>query len=169
MFREIRRSKQALPPEDCRDILARGTSGVLAVAGDGGYPYAVPLSYIYRDGKVYFHCARSGHKIDAIRREPKASFCVVDQDKVVPEEYTTDYRSVIAFGTVREMEDGPEKRAAVEALMRKYFPGDSQENRDRYIDGAWAPLCILEFSIDHLSGKEATELARKKAKNNTVS
>lgn len=162
MFREMRRNRQILSREECREILERGTSGVLALAGDDGYPYAVPLSYSYRNGKFYFHCAKSGHKLDALRREPKASFCVVDQDMVVPEEYTTYYRSVIAFGTVCEMEDGPEKRAAINALMVKYFPGDSQESRDKYIDGSWTPLCMLEFSVEHITGKECIEFTRKR-------
>lgn len=162
IFREMRRGKQALSQAECREILRHGTSGVLALAGDGGYPYAVPLSYTYQDGKIYFHCAKSGHKLDALRREPKASFCVIAQDQVVPEEYTTYYRSVIAFGAVREMEDGPEKQAAVGALMQKYYPEDSRENREKYIHDSWAALCMLEFSIEHLTGKECIELTRRK-------
>ena len=74
---------------------------VLALLGDNDYPYAVPISYVYDDGKVYFHSAKSGHKIDAIQRTAKASFCVIDEDLVVPEEYTTYFRSVIAFGRIR--------------------------------------------------------------------
>ena len=85
MFREMRRKKQRLSAEACEAILAEGTSGVLAVDGDGGYPYAVPLSYVYQDGKLFFHCAKSGHKLDAVRRNPRASFCVIGQDRVVPE------------------------------------------------------------------------------------
>lgn len=162
MFREMRRSKQALSQEECQEILERGTFGVLAVAGDNGYPYTVPLSYMFQEGKLYFHCARSGHKLDAIRRNPKASFCVVGQDKVVPEEYTTYYRSVIVFGTVQEMPEGPEKHAAVNALMKKYFPGDSQENRDAYINDSQPRLCMLEFTMEHITGKECIELTRQR-------
>ena len=87
MFREMRRNGQELPLEECTAILNRGTSGVLALSGDDNYPYAVPVSYAYDGYKLYFHCAKSGHKIDAIRRNAKASFCVIDQDLVVPEEY----------------------------------------------------------------------------------
>ena len=86
MFRAMRRKRQQLSREEAEAILERGTSGVLAVAGDNGYPYAVPLSYVYQDGKLWFHCAKSGHKLDAVRREEKASFCVIDQDLVVPED-----------------------------------------------------------------------------------
>ena len=82
MFREMRRSKQQLSQEETEAVLTRGTSGVLSVLGDGGYPYGVPLSYVYHDGKLYFHWALSGHKLDAVRACPKASFCVVDRDQV---------------------------------------------------------------------------------------
>ena len=74
---------------ECDAVLFRGTSGVLALAGDEGYPYALPISYVYDGERVYFHCAKSGHKLDALRRCPKASFCVVDQDQVVPQAYTS--------------------------------------------------------------------------------
>ena len=110
MFREMRRSKQQLSQEETEAVLTRGTSGVLSVLGDGGYPYGVPLSYVYHDGKLYFHWALSGHKLDAVRACPKASFCVVDRDQVVPPEYTTYFRSAIAFGTVRVVEDPEEKQ-----------------------------------------------------------
>ena len=161
MFRELKRKKQALSQADCAAVLDRGTHGVLALAGDDGYPYAVPLSYLYEDGKLIFHCASAGHKMDAIARCGKASFCVVDQDRVVPEEYTTYFRSVIAFGRVRVLEEEGEKRAAIDALARRYFPGDTQENRDAYIAKEWAGVALLELTVEHLTGKQATELVQK--------
>ena len=164
MFREMRRKRQALPPEACRAILEGGTSGVLALAEEGGYPYAVPLSYVYDGERLYFHCARAGHKLELIRRDGRASFCVIGQDQVVPAEYTTYFRSVIAFGTVRILEEDGEKRAAIEKLAVKYAPADSRENRDSAIDREWAPLCMLEMEVEHLSGKEAIELVRQREK-----
>ena len=160
MFREMRRKRQALPLERCEEVLRRGTSGVLALSGDGGYPYAVPISYCYDGSRRYFHCAKEGHKLDAIRREPRASFCVIDQDQVVPEEYTTYFRSVIVFGRVTVLEDDGAKRAAVEKLALKYAPADRAEHRREYIDREWAPLCMLEMTVDHMTGKEAIELVR---------
>lgn len=162
MFRQMRRSRQALPQEECAAVLERGTHGVLALVGDDGYPYAVPVSYVYADGKLYFHCATSGHKLDAIMRCPKASFCVVDQDQVVPLEYTTYFRSVIAFGTICMLENDQEKRDAIEKLAVKYAPEDSREHRNQYIEKDWVPLCMLEMTIEHLSGKEGKELAVKR-------
>ena len=166
MFREMRRKRQQLDEAACRAVLERGTSGVLAVSGDDGYPYAVPLSYVYNGGKLFFHSAKSGHKIDAIIRSSKVSFCVIDQDQIVPEEYTTYFRSVIAFGTVRILEDDNEKREAVRMLTVKYAPDDSEENREQAIEREWKPLCMLEMKNEHMTGKEAIELAVKKAEEN---
>ena len=126
MFREMRRKKQQLTQEETMVILREGTSGVLSLTGDEGYPYGVPLSYVYDGDKLYFHCAKEGHKIDAIRKNPKASFCVIAQDEIVPEKYTTCYRSVIAFGSVRILENEGEKRRAIEELALKYAPEYNQ-------------------------------------------
>ena len=161
MFPKMRRSKQALSPEEMESILLDGTSGVLALQGEGGYPYAVPLSYVYTGGRFYFHCARAGHKIDAVRHSPKASFCVIDQDQVVPPEYTTYFRSVIAFGRTRILEDEAEKQAAIWLLAEKYCPGDSPEHRQEAIRREAGGLCLVSLSIEHMTGKQAIELVRE--------
>ena len=164
VFREMRRKKQVLSQKEVEDILHRGTSGVLALLGDNDYPYAVPISYVYDNGKVYFHSAKSGHKIDAIQKAAKASFCVIDEDLVVPEEYTTYFRSVIAFGRIQIIENDSEKRAAIEKLAIKYAPEDTAASRDDAISREWKPLCMLEMTIDHVTGKEAIELVKEKEK-----
>ena len=161
MFRAMRRKRQAQSPEACAAILARGTSGVLALSGDDGYPYAVPLSYVYDGGAIYFHCAREGHKLDAIRRETKASFCVIDRDEVVPQEYTTYFRSVIAFGRARVLEEETEKRQALEKLAARYSPAYPQ-GREREIDRLFQQVCMIELTVEHMTGKEAVELIREK-------
>lgn len=160
MFPAMHRKKQLLSQEETAAVLARGSSGVLALAGEDGYPYAVPLSYVYDGGRLYFHCARSGHKLDAIRRCEKASFCVIDQDQIIPEEYTSYFRSVIAFGRVRILEDEGEKRAAIEKLALKYAPDSTVEDRKQVIQKEWEPLCMLEMELDHVTGKEAIELVQ---------
>ena len=162
MFREMRRKKQALTEEEIIKILTDGTAGVLAVDGDGGYPYAVPLSYVYHDGKIFFHCAKSGHKLDAIRRNPKASFCVIGQDQVMPQEYTTYFRSVIAFGKVRILEDDAEKWDALRLLAKKYYPEAGAQAHDDAIRHDYAPVCIVELIVEYMTVKEAIELARNK-------
>ena len=161
MFRKMRREKQSLSPEICEDILNRGTSGVLSLSGDDGYPYAVPLSYVYTDGKIYFHSAKTGHKIDAVKRSGKASFCVIDKDEIVPSEYTTYFRSVIAFGKIKIISDDEDKLTAIKKLALKYSPDESSESLDSAIKKEWSPLCMLEMSISHMTGKQAIELCRR--------
>lgn len=160
MFREMRRKRQMLSEDNCSKILREGSSGVLALSGDNGFPYAVPISYVYDGKKLFFHCAKSGHKLDAVRRNPKASFCVISQDTIVPEEYTTYYRSVIVFGTIRILENHEEKRAAIENFCLKYTPLDTKEQRSNIIEREWNGLCMLEMTIEHLTGKEARELIK---------
>ena len=164
MFHEMRRKNQLLPQEESVRILERGASGVLALYGEDGYPYAVPMSYQYDGETLFFHCAKTGHKLDAIRHCEKASFCVIDQDKVVPEEYTTYFRSVIAFGTIRILETEQEMRAALQRLAQKYRPDGTAQDHTREIDGSLSRVCVLEFSIEHMTGKEAIELVRQRNK-----
>lgn len=163
MFPEMRRKNQQLPKEETIRILQTATSGVLALTGADGWPYAVPLSYVYDGGKIWFHCAAAGHKLDALRANPKASFCVVEQDQVVPEEYATYFRSVIAFGTVRVLEDGAQERTAIEKLAGRYWPEAGAERRDAEIARYAGRMLMLELSIEHVTGKESIELARQRA------
>ena len=160
MFREMRRKNQLLSDEISREILKKNTSGVLSLMGDEGYPYGVPLSYVLVGDKIFFHCAKEGHKIDAIRREEKASFCVIDQDKIVSEEYTTYFRSVIAFGKAHILESDEEKMNAIRILTRKYSGDQGEEGIDKEIGKHFANLCMIQFDIEHLTGKESIELVR---------
>lgn len=161
IFRKMRRFNQKLSNEETLEILKRNTSGTLACFDENGYPYAVPLSYVYDDDKIYFHSAKSGHKIDAIRFYPKASFCVIDQDQIVPEKYTTFFRSVIAFGRVHIITDEALKREAITKLAKKYSY-DYQEGIEEEIKQAQEALCMLQFDIEQMSGKEAIELVKQK-------
>ncbi len=162
MFREMRRKKQILSNKEIIELLEKGTSGVLALLGDNEYPYAVPISYVYDNSKIYFHGSKMGHKIDAIRKCSKASFCVIAQDEISPEKYTTYFKSVIAFGKIRILEDENKIREAIEKLAIKYHPTDSIENRNQEIAREWKALCMMELSVEHMTGKEAKELAKKK-------
>ncbi len=160
MFREMRRRKQILTQEECKEILYRGTSGVLAVSGDDGYPYAVPMSYVYADNRLYFHCARKGHKKDALRRNDKVSFCVIDQDQIVPERYTTYFRSVIAFGKIREVTEKEEMKRILMLLACKYASLQTEQQHAEAIQAEWAEVCVLLLDIEHMSGKQAIELVK---------
>lgn len=162
MFREMRRKRQLLTQAECVEILNRNTSGVLAVLGDNGYPYAVPLSYVYDGNALYLHCVKSGHKTDAIKSCDKVSFCVTDQDDVVPQEYTTHFRSVVLFGRASVLNNEDEIRTAIEKLAIKYNPTDSKQHRDEVIKKEYAAMCIIKIDVEHLTGKEAIELAKSK-------
>ena len=162
MFREMRRKKQILSNEEVTKILEKSTSGVLAVIGDDDYPYAVPVSYVYYDSKIYFHGAKSGHKLDAIKKNAKVSFCIIDKDDIVKEEYTTYFRSVIAFGKAYVVEDEKEIMESIEKLSIKYYPEDSEENRNEMIEREKRVLCMVRIDIEHVTGKEAIELVKMK-------
>ena len=150
-----------LNDEECLSILNSSTSGVLACLGDDGYPYAVPLSYAYCGGCIYFHCAPSGHKLDAIMGCDKASFTVVANDDVAPLEFTTKFRSVICFGRVSVVQDDDEKLFGLRLLGDKYAPGHTRE-RDKEIDSLFPRTVVLKFEVQHMSGKEAIELVRER-------
>lgn len=153
-FRPMRRKNRQMSEERCVEILKNATSGVLALSGDDGYPYAVPLSYVYDGGAIFFHGAKKGHKLDSLRRDDRCSFCVVDRDDVAPEEYTTRYRSVIAFGRIHEIRDEREMREAVTVLAKKYNPTDALEHREKYINDDFPAMSMLRLDIEHMTGKE---------------
>ena len=158
-IRPMRRHRQQLSREECERILGRCTSGVLALTGDGGYPYAVPLSYVYADGAIIFHSAVEGHKVDAIRRDSRCSFCVIEQDEIKPAEFTTYFRSVIAFGRIQILEDDNEKVQALRLLGSRYSPGD-EHGLQHEIDKSLDHVLLLRLDVEHLSGKHAIELVR---------
>lgn len=153
----MRRGRQQLTNETCEEILRNATSGTLALLGDGDYPYAVPLSFVYADGIIYFHSAKSGHKIDAIHHHNKASFCVIAMDEIHGEEFTTYFRSVIAFGRITIVSSPEEKQEGARLLGHKYNP-DDEAALGREIEKSLAHMELLRFDIEHLTGKEAIEL-----------
>lgn len=159
-FRSMRRKRQQLSEKENISILQKATAGTLALLGDNGYPYAVPISYVYADGKLYFHSALSGHKIDAIRNCDKASFCVIDQDEVHPEKYTTYFRSVIAFGRIHIIEDEQEKLETARLLGDRYNP-NQEEALQKEIEKGLSRMVMIRFDIEHLTGKEAIELVNQ--------
>ena len=161
MFREMRRKNQALPREECLRILNEHENGVLALSGDDGYPYTVPLNHSCMDGNIYFHCAVEGHKLDAIRSCDKATVCVIDADEVDAENATTRYRSVVVFGRVRLLEDENEKRRALIALGARFCPG-REEAIMQEINESIHHTGVIELTIEHISGKENKDLARQR-------
>ena len=161
MFRDMRRKNCAISAEAAAKILREGDFGVLALSGDDGYPYAVPINYAVEGNKIYFHSAKVGHKLDAIRRNDKASFCVVDRHEVIAEEFTTYFTSAIAFGRIRIVEDNddPDKLRGLELLADKYSSTASPERRAKEL-GRLSALVVPVMTIEHLTGKAARELVK---------
>jgi len=154
MFREMRRKEQQLSKDTTERILAAGRTGILGVMGDDEYPYTVPVNYVYDHGKIFFHSATTGHKLDGIQRNNKVSFCVIEKDEIVPEKFATDYRSAIAFGKASIVTDEALKNHTLELIVQKYSPGLETEGADEIRRG-WEIVCIVEIAIDHVTGKEA--------------
>lgn len=161
MFRKMRKEAQLLPHEEALHILEKGTSGVLALLGDGNYPYAVPMSYAYENGKIYFHSAPTGHKIDAAKGHEKASFCVIARDEIIPLNFTTYYESAIAFGRIRFVEDKEEYLHGMHLITDKYSP-NHPTGPDQAIAASMGHMLILRMDIEHLTGKQALELSKGK-------
>lgn len=157
MFREMRRKKQLLQEEDSIRILRTCTAGVLGINGDDGYPYTVPMSYAYVDGKIFMHSAKEGHKIDSIKKNNKVTFTVIEKDEVIQQTFTTHYRSVAVFGKARLLIDDKEKRIAIEKIVEKYSP-DYLKEANIEIDKEWDRFCLIEIKIEHITGKAAKEI-----------
>ncbi len=157
MFREMRRKKQILSKEETVEILKSCTSGVMGVHGDNDYPYTVPVSYVFEDDKLFIHSANEGHKIDSIHRNDKVSFCVIDKDEVIQEDFTTIYRSVSIFGRARILTDASEKRYALERLVEKYSPDYIAKGQEE-IERGWDRVCSIEIIIEHMTGKATIDV-----------
>ena len=162
MFREMRRKNCVISRETAEKILREGDYGVLALSGDDGYPYAVPINYAVDGDKIYFHSAKIGHKLDAIKNNDKVSFCVVDRHDVVAEEFTTYFSSAIAFGRMKIIEDNadPDKLRGLELLADKYSSTASAERREKELSRLSA-VVIPVMTIEHLTGKAARELVKR--------
>lgn len=151
MFREMRKSKREVFGQDITNILNKGEYGVLGTIGENGYPYTVPLSYVYVNDAIYFHCAFEGNKIDNIKYNSKVSFNVVTNIKLQSDKFTTGFESVTAFGNAIFTE-GEEKIEALKAFIEKYSP-DFKEEGLKYISRAAAATCIVKIQIERITGK----------------
>ena len=155
MFREMRRKKQALSEEECVNILINEPRGVLAVLGDNDYPYAVPLSHVYVDGKIYFHgTVMESHLRDSIERHEKVSYCVIDKG-VKSDSWWYTFKSVIVFGRMRTIKDKDLKIEKLTYLGNKFFP--TEEETKSEIDRLLDVTKLYEITIDHMSGKIVKE------------
>ena len=138
-FRPMRRAARKTEQKDAEAFLTHAPYGVLSVTGDGGYPYAVPLNFVYADGCIYFHCAKTGHKIDAIQKDNRVCFCAVSHEEVIP------------FARAHIVKDEAEKHRAAVRLCEKYACPQAgiEAEYERFLNA----LCIVKIEIEHLSGK----------------
>ena len=157
MFRQMRRFKQALTKQECLDILKKEPRGVLSVIGENGYPYGMPMNHWYdeQNGKLYFHGAKSGHKIDAIKKCDKVSYCVYNQGYRKEGEWALNIQSVIIFGHIKIVEDKSKKIEICTHLCQKFT--DDQEYLAHELQHSGPVVQCLELTIDHMSGKLVNE------------
>ncbi len=157
MFRELLRKKQKLSEEECISLLRSELRGVLSVIGDDGYPYGMPINHYYceEDGKIYFHGGEKGHKIDALKRDPKASFCVYDGGFRKEGEWALNIRSVIVFGHIEFVEDKDAVYMLAEKLSRKFT--DDESYIEEEIKRAGGRTLMFALVPEHMSGKLVKE------------
>lgn len=151
LFREMRRKDRELENDERIEILKSNAYGVLSTINPNGYPYGVPISYIYINDSIYFHCALEGHKLDNIKDNDKVSFCVVGQTCVLPDKFSTNYESVIIFGRASEVFDD-EKYTVLLEVLNKYSP-DYIEKGKVFIENAGLKTTVIRIHIDHITGK----------------
>ncbi len=153
MFRPMRRSKQQVEDAACKRVLQTARRGVLAVHGDGGYPYAVPLNFVYDEESdaVFFHAAKEGHKLDAIRQNDKVCFTAWNDGYKEPGDWAWYVTSVVAFGRAYLVDDSQESDRFLRALAQKYFPPeeDVEDEMTRHA----ARVQMIAVRIEHMTGK----------------
>jgi len=151
MFREMRRSDKALTNEEMLDILNTAEYGILSTVGADGYPYGVPVNFVYLDNKIYFHAAVTGHKLDNMTFNDKVSFTVVKDVELMPDDFNTKYKSVIAFGKVKELP--LDKKNEIYVAILKKFSKDFMEAGMKYIEEAGEKSRVYEIGIEHMTAK----------------
>lgn len=155
MFIEMRRKDRALDNNDIAKILSDNAYGILATMGEDGYPYGVPISYVYSDNTLYVHGATQGHKLDNIFFANKVSFTIVGSTCVLPDKFSTNFESVIAFGKAVEVFD-EEKLAVLLEFINKYSPNFIEQGKE-YIDKASRTTRVIKIGIEHITGKRKDE------------
>ena len=157
MFRKMRRFKQQISDEECREVLKSEKRGVLSLIGDDGYPYGIPLDHWYceEDGNIYFHGAKSGHKIDAIKKCDKASYCVYDEGYTKPGDWALNIRSVIVFGRIGFVTDEEKAKIICTKLVQKFT--DDEEFLEKELKSALSRVRCLELIPEHMTGKLVNE------------
>lgn len=154
MFPELSKKNRALSREEAIRILTETRDGTLALIGENGYPYSVPMSYAYLDGKIYLHGLNKGYKMDMLRKNDKVSFSVIGESMVVPEKTSVKFKSVIIFGRARILPE--EEKGAALALISDKYSGDYPEIVAKNTKALWNAFSAVEIDIEHMTGKYCT-------------
>ena len=156
-FRPLIRKNKELPTEECLALLREEKRGVLSVLGDGGYPYGTPINHYFNDedGKLYFHCGRVGHRLEALRRDGKACFTCIDGGTPIEGHWALRFRSVIVFGTVEIVDDAARAREIAARLSRKFT--DDEACIAEEIERSLAATLLLVLTPAHICGKIVKE------------
>jgi uncharacterized protein len=151
MHHTMRRKERAMDDAAAWELLKAGEYGVLSTVDDNHQPYGVPLTYVVVDGALFMHAAKVGHKLENIRSNSKVAFCVVGDTELLDGQFSLRYQSVVVFGTASVL-GKDQKRAPLEALIEKYFPGD-REQGSNYIDKLINETAVIKVAIDRMTGK----------------
>jgi nitroimidazol reductase NimA-like FMN-containing flavoprotein (pyridoxamine 5'-phosphate oxidase superfamily) len=151
MFKKMRRQEKQLSKDKAQEILKKGEYGILSTVGKDGYPYGVPMNYIFMNNKIYLHCAQEGKKLENIKYNNKVSFAVVGDYQLKPAEFTSAYISVIAFGQANFVKEEVKKEVLQEFILK--FSPDFKDKGFQYIDKAVDKTEIIEIVIQDLKGK----------------
>lgn len=157
MFRKVRKIKNELDEKTTKEVLKKAPRGVLALNGDDGYPYGLPLNYVYDEDNnvLYFHGTKTGYKIDCIEKSPKASFTALLEEGVSDDGWSKNVSSVVAFGLLEEIEDSDFARDALVKLAQKYYP--SEDFIEENIKANFKNTKMLAFHINYMTGKRVNE------------
>lgn len=152
-YAQMRRKDRALPQEKAEELLSRCEYGVLASIGKDSQPFGTPISFVYREGAIYFHCAATGQKLNNIRANPKVCFTVVGNTQpLYDKSFSTIYESVMAFGNAICVEDDKEKTEALMQLCEKYLPGH-MDKAPGEIAKMFAATTVVKIPVDYMTGK----------------
>lgn len=149
--KEMRRKERSLTNSTMIEIMNNALYGVLSTVDNNGFPYGVPLNFVYQDSSIYFHCTKEGHKLDNIAENANVSFCVVDDVETIADKFTTKYKSVIAFGKAQEI-SGEKKKEALVMLIKK-FSSDYMEKGMQYIEKGTDKLKVFEIKVENMNAK----------------
>ena len=152
MERKMYKEKRQLSAEETQALFVKGHHGILSVNGDDGYPYAVPVNYVFIDGKIYIHSAKYGYKIDALKQNDKVCFTAILNSQIIPDKFTAAFESVVAFGKASFIDDGDEKLTALRTFIERFSP-DHQEAGERFIHAAYEKTQIIRIDVEQMTGK----------------